>query len=161
MVRMKHGCTAIPGESAPVISDRLRERFALLVVSDATFLYYARQWRTLRKHRTMLREMAQRYPLIVDFAEVRVVCERADEVDQLTNDLRSKLVRVWVSGIKTGSETRSSGSAPPSPSEPVSRCAHVHDDDGAYEVRCTGRVVANGYCDYHQFLVAPRIVVPR
>lgn len=44
---------------------------------------------------------------------------------------------------------------------PASRCAHIHDDDGAYGERCTGRVVANGYCDYHQFLVAPDLAGSR
>jgi hypothetical protein len=103
---MKHGCTAGPPTAPPVVSDRLKERFALLVVSDTTFLYYSRQWRTLRKHRGKLREMARRFPLVIDFAEVRVVCEKPDEVDQLTNDLRAKLVRAWVSGTENGSETR-------------------------------------------------------
>lgn len=100
---MKHGCTAVTSTMAPVVSDRLKERFALLVVSDATFLYYARQWRTLRKHRAKLRKMAGWYPLIIDFEEVRVVCEHPHEVDQLTNDLRAKLVRAWVGGIETRS----------------------------------------------------------
>jgi hypothetical protein len=44
--------------------------------------------------------------------------------------------------------------APKDPA-PISRCAHIHDDGGAYGERCDGRVVANGYCDFHQFLAAP------
>jgi hypothetical protein len=104
--RMKHGCTADPSAAPPVVSERLKARFALLVVSDASFLYYARQWRALRKHRQRLREAAREYPLVIDFTDARVVCERPEEVDFLTHDLRTKLVRVWVSGTETGSETR-------------------------------------------------------
>lgn len=92
--------------TAPVSSDRLTPRLALLIVTDGEFLYYARQWRTLRKYRARLREMARQYPVFVDFKEVRVVLDCPEDVDRLTNDLRGKLTQCWIGGTENGSGAR-------------------------------------------------------
>jgi hypothetical protein len=86
--------------------DRLSARLAVLVVTEANFLTCARTWRSLRKHRARLRDMAARYPLIIEFADLRFVLEAPDEVDRLTADVRAKLKECWVSGINNGSESR-------------------------------------------------------
>lgn len=77
--------------------DRLDARLEAIVISEESFLYYARQWRLLRHHRAQLRDMASRYPVIVDFRDVRVVLEKPDEVDRLTANIRGKLKELWTS----------------------------------------------------------------
>lgn len=77
--------------------DRLAARLEAIVISDDSFLYYARQWRLLRRHRAQLRDMASRYPVIVDFRDVRIVLEGPDEVDRLTSNIRGKLKERWTS----------------------------------------------------------------
>jgi hypothetical protein len=75
--------------------DRLAARLEAIVISDESFLYYARQWRELRKHRAQLRDMASRYPVIIDFWDVRVVLESPEDVDRLTANIRAKLKERW------------------------------------------------------------------
>ena len=75
--------------------DRLDARLAAIVISDESFLYYARQWRLLRKHHEQLRDMASRYPLIIDLWDVRVVLECPEHVDRLTKHIRAKLKERW------------------------------------------------------------------
>jgi len=77
--------------------DRLDARLEAIIVSDESFLYYARQWRLLRHHRAQLRDMASRYPVIIDFRDVRVVLESPEEVDRLTANIRAKLKERWTS----------------------------------------------------------------
>lgn len=77
--------------------DRLDARMEAIVISDESFLYFARQWRLLRKHRKQIRDMASRYPVIVDFRDVRLVLEGPDDVDRLTANIRGKLKELWTS----------------------------------------------------------------
>lgn len=89
----QHGLAVTPLAGA----DRLAARLEAIVVSDESFLYYAKQWRVLRRHRARLRDSASRYPLIVDFRDVRVVLESPDDVDRLTANIRAKLKEQWTS----------------------------------------------------------------
>jgi len=77
--------------------DRLDARLEAIVVSGDSFLYYALQWRLLRKHRAQLHDMASRYPLIIDFRDIRVVLESPEDVDRLTANIRGKLKERWTS----------------------------------------------------------------
>lgn len=75
--------------------DRLSARLEVLIISDENFLYYVRQWRSLRLHRPQICDMASRYPLIVDFREVRLVLDSPEEVDRLIANLQAKLKAHW------------------------------------------------------------------
>ncbi len=75
----------------------MRNDYSRLVVTDVNFLLYARTWRSLRRNRVRLRKMATRYPLIIEFAELRFVLESPDEVDSLTAAIRAKLKERWLS----------------------------------------------------------------
>lgn len=75
----------------------MRNDYSRLVVTDVNFLLYARTWRSLRRSRVQLRKMAARYPLIIEFADLRFVLVGSDEVDGLTAALREKLKERWLS----------------------------------------------------------------
>jgi hypothetical protein len=73
----------------------LEERLSTLVITDENFLSNAKLWRELRKHRAHLKDLASRYPLMIDHQNVRYVLQGADEVDVLISDLRNKLKARW------------------------------------------------------------------